>query len=219
MSELLGKDFLIYTRQYSGDFSVIGCEESCTVSLSAQELITTTKGSGRATNRELGRYDWQITSQNVLIQPGNVIGTENFIDPLRKGQKVLVKAQMGTIVFDAHQSTLFGRGVVTNIEYTGNAEGFATANITIKADGPLYLPNDLQDTFADPGYYEVTTSGTTSVISSVSIFDKELAWVVVDDNVLNPTAYDYLPDNGYSSGVITFDDSIATGKLIQVFFQ
>jgi hypothetical protein len=219
MSELLGKDFLIYSRQYSGNFAVIGCEESCTVSLSAQELITTTKGSGRATNRELGRYDWQIASQNVVIQPGTVIGTENFIDPLRKGQKVLVKAQMGTIVFDAHQSTLFGRGVVTNIEYTGNAEGFATANITIKADGPLYLPADLQGTFADPGYFELLTTGTTTVVSSTSLFNKAIAWIVVDDIVVNPTTYDFLPDNGYGSGVITFDDSIATGKLIQVFFQ
>jgi hypothetical protein len=214
---MLGKDLIIYFSQF-GNYTPIGCAESCTVTINAEEIITTTKGSGRATNREYGSYDWQVQCNSVVLNTVNS-SAEIFISPIVQGIKVLIKAQLGNVSGSAHQSTLFGRGIVTSVEITGAAEGYGTAAVTIKADGPLYLPADLQNTFFAPGYYELLTTGSTTTISTADLLNKSVAWVVVDNIVLPPEDYEYMASNGYGAGVLTFNDPVATGKLIQVFFQ
>ena len=212
---MLGKDLLIYTSQY-GTPNPIGCDVACTIILNAAEIITTTKGSGRSTNRELGVYDWQITSNNVLFESGSVITAGNFIDPIRTGTKVFIKASLdGT-----HQGSIFGRGVVTNLEITGQVEGYITAIVTIKADGQLYLPSDLQGTFGGLKSLTHTTTGTTTTYTSTSLHNKAVMFVVVDDIVLEPTTdYTFNPTYSGTEGRITFVSSIPTGKLIEVFYQ
>ena len=88
--------------------------------------------------------------------------------PIRTGTKVFVKASLdGT-----HQGSIFGRGVVTNLEITGQVEGYVTATVTIKADGQLYLPNDLQGTFGGLQSLTHTTTGTTTTYTSTSLHNK-----------------------------------------------
>ena len=215
---MLGKDFIIYTTIYpSGDvvtniqWQPIGCGTTCTLSMTAEELITTTKGSGRATNRETGRTDWQITSSEVVIG-GNVAEAPFMIDPLRKGSKIIIKGAI-----DGYAGNFFGQAVITAIEFTGAAEGFLTANVTIKADGPLYLPPDLETGWDQPGYFEKLTTGTTTTLTDAALFQKTIAFIVVDDRV--DAGFTFDNDNGSSQGVITFDNpGIPTGKLIQVYF-
>ena len=214
MSAYLGKEFLIYSSMY-GNWSLLGCNETCTLIVSAEEINTTTKGSGRGTNRELGRYDWSLSSSDVVVSTSDIKPID-AIDPIKKGTKVLVK---GT--FDGtHQGSFFGRGVITSVEITGGAEGVLTANMTIKADGDLFLPADLVTTWTEGKRYEYTTTGSTSYIEATELYLKDLAFVVVDDVVYDPaTNYTFNDDNGAGKGRIDFTGSpIPSGKLIEVYY-
>ncbi len=63
MAQYKGDDLVLYTYE---DLEPIGCEDSFVLNITSNEIITTTKGSGRATNREYGSYDWNVQCTGVI---------------------------------------------------------------------------------------------------------------------------------------------------------
>ena len=121
---------------YTGDgLRALGCEESCTLTLTSEEIITTTKGSGGFTNREIGVKDWSVQSSGVLSINSAFDGSGTNLDPLEfvayqlQGKKVVVKLLFtdGTI-----SKWLIGNGIVVSATYAGQAGDFTTFDVLIK---------------------------------------------------------------------------------------
>ena len=94
MATIKGDELILYTFE---ELEPIGCEDSFILTLTSTEIVTTTKGSGRATNREYGAYDWNIQCTGVITI--NETGKSNplfFNDNLIKGKKIAIKASVGS---------------------------------------------------------------------------------------------------------------------------
>jgi len=209
MATIKGDELILYTFE---DLEPIGCEDSFILTLTATEIITTTKGSGRATNREYGAYDWTIQCTGVITI--NETGKSNplfFNDNLIKGKKVAVKASVGSDFY-------FGMGIVTSASNTGTSGEFAKFDVTISADGPLYSTNGLQNPENEPTYLSYSSSVYSISYSSASLLNATLLMVFVDDVYYAPDTYEFISNNGYGLGVITFDTALSSGKTIRIYY-
>jgi hypothetical protein len=208
MANLNGNELVLYSYK---DLEPIGCEESFTLNLTSTEIITTTKGSGRSTNREYGAYDWNIQAAGVIT-----VGEEgktnplHFNDNLIKGKKVAVKAVYGGDFY-------FGIGIVTSATNTGTSGDLAKYDVTITADGPLYSTNNLKNTENEPYIFEYSSTTYPTSFSSISLLGATLLIVFVGDVYYAPDTYEFIADNGYGSGVITFDTTLPIGKTVRLF--
>jgi hypothetical protein len=208
MANLKGNELVLYAYE---DLEPIGCEETFTLNLTSTEIITTTKGSGRATNREYGAYDWNIQASGVVtIGEAGKTNPLHFNDNLIKGKKVAIKAVYGADFY-------FGIGVVTSATNTGTSGELAKYDVTITADGPLYSTNGLKNTENEPSIIEYGSTLYPTVYSSIALFDATLLMVFVDDVYYAPDTYEFIADNGYGSGVITFDSTLPIGKIVRLF--
>lgn len=209
MATIKGDELILYTFE---DLEPIGCEDSFILTLTTTEIITTTKGSGRATNREYGAYDWSIQSTGVITI--NETGKSNplfFNDNLIKGKKVAIKASVGSDFY-------FGMGIVASASNTGTSGEFAKFDVTISADGPLYSTSGLQNTENEPTYLSYSSSLYSISYSSASLLNSTLLMVFVDDVYYAPDTYEFISNNGYGLGVITFDTALSSGKTIRIYY-
>jgi len=214
MSGILnGKDLVLYIGK---DLRPIGCEATCTLSMQRQEIITTTKGSGAATNREYGSYDWQITSNGVIFINDSFSGSVT-IDPtemgdiLLKGLKVCAKMKIENGATDKYY---FGNGIITSAEYAGTAGQHVTYSITIKADGKLYRSSNLiSETSFSEGIIILSSTTYGAGYSSISLLNNTIVAIFVDD--ILTTDYTFNPASA-GSGVIDFVPDIASGKTIEI---
>jgi hypothetical protein len=208
MANLKGNELVLYAYE---DLEPIGCEETFTLNLTSTEIITTTKGSGRATNREYGAYDWNIQASGVVtIGEAGKTNPLHFNDNLIKGKKVAIKAVYGSDFY-------FGIGVVTSATNTGTSGELAKYDVTITADGPLYSTNGLKNTENEPDIYEYSSTSYPVSVSSFSLYAVTLLMVFVGDEYYAPETYDFISDNGYGLGVITFDSALPSGKTVRLF--
>lgn len=209
MATIKGDELILYTFE---DLEPIGCEDSFILTLTATEIITTTKGSGRATNREYGAYDWTIQCTGVITI--NETGKSNplfFNDNLIKGKKVAVKASVGSDFY-------FGMGIVTSASNTGTSGEFAKFDVTISADGPLHSTSGLQNPENEPTYLSYSSSIYSITYSSALLLNATLLMVFVDDVYYAPDTYEFISNNGYGLGVITFDTALSSGKTIRIYY-
>ena len=209
MANLNGNELVLYAYE---DLYAIGCEETFTLNLTSNEIITTTKGSGRATNREYGSYDWNIQANGVIsIGESLRVNPLHFNDNLIKGKKVAVKAVYGANFY-------FGIGIVTSATNTGTSGEFAKYDITISADGPLYSTNGLKNTENEPDILEYSSTTFSITYSSASLLNATLMIVFVDNEYYSPDTYEFINNNGYGLGVITFDTALPNGKTVKLFY-
>ena len=208
MAQLKGDDLVLYAYE---DLEPIGCEDSFILNITANEIITTTKGSGRATNREYGSYDWNIQCTGVItLNEVGKVTSLHFNDNIIKGKKVAIKAVYGADFY-------FGIGVVTSATNTGTSGELAKYDVTITADGPLYSTNGLKNTENEPYIFEYSSTTYPTSFSSISLLDATLLMVFVNDEYYAPDTYEFIADNGYGSGVITFDTTLPIGKTVRLF--
>jgi hypothetical protein len=140
MSQVIkGRELELFT----GDgIRAIGCSSACTLTLTTNEIVTTSLGSGAATNREYGGYDWSVSSSGVLVIQDEFDGTGK-LDPLEfaayilQGIKVAVKFQI------TDEKYYFGTGIIKSASYQGQADNFALFTVEILADGDLTPTSNL----------------------------------------------------------------------------
>lgn len=240
MALVQGKNLTLYT----GDqMNVIGCEESCTLTITNEEIITTSKGSGRFTNREYGGADWTVQSNGVIFMYASesAAGSGGKTDPLYltayalEGKKVCVKIQFSDGTTTKY---LIGNGIITNVVNTGSAEGYATFDVTIAADGKLYQSDNLQSSpnYDGPSVYIYTASGTVDGFSSVTIEDSSRLYFIVLTTAAGQKVYQTsdiqtlanaidLPTGtgtvGYHAptGTINFQAGLVSGNSVLVSFD
>lgn len=187
MALVTGRNLTLYT----GDqMNVIGCEESCTLTITNEEIITTSKGSGRFTNREYGTADWSVQSNGVIFMYADepTAASDSKTDPLYltayalEGKKVCVKLQFtdGTTT-----KYLIGNGIITNIVNTGSAEGYATFDVTIAADGRLYQSSNLQSatSYDGPSIIVYTATGSTASFTDSRLIDATKVYFITKNGV------------------------------------
>jgi hypothetical protein len=157
MSQVIkGRELEIFT----GDgIRAIGCSSACTLTLTTNEIVTTSLGSGAATNREYGGYDWSLSSNGVLVIQDEFDGTGK-LDPLEfaayilQGIKVAVKFQI------TDEKYYFGTGIIKSASYQGQADNFALFTVEILADGDLTPTSNLVSPLA----------GSYSNINMINVF-------------------------------------------------
>lgn len=209
MAQFKGDDLVLYAFN---SLEPIGCEDSFVLTITANEIITTTKGSGRATNREYGSYDWTIQCTGVItLNESGKTSSLYFNDNIIKGKKVAVKANVG-------QNFYFGLGVITSSANTGTSGEFAKYDVTIAADGPLFSSNSLKNTGNEPGLITYSSTSNPITYSSTLLLNANILMVFVDDVYYGLSAYEFIPNNGYGSGVITFDVSLGSGKTVKIYY-
>jgi hypothetical protein len=168
MGLVQGTDFKIYT----GDsMNIIGCEESCSVSITVKEIITTTKGSGRGTNREYGSYDAILTSNGVVFSYSSESAAESggqtdasfFHSYILQGKKVCAKYSFTSE--DGIEKYAIANWIIRSLVFTGDATGFMTYDIELALDGELYESTALQSSIDIDGpsvyLYNATTTADT----------------------------------------------------------
>jgi hypothetical protein len=232
MSAVQGKNLTIYTGY---GMNVIGCEESCTLTITSQEIITTTKGSGRATNREYGSYDWSVNARGVMFMYSSESNadTANRTDPtffashILQGKKACVKIESseGSIT-----KYWIGNGIITQCVYTGSGEGFATFDVTINADGKLYESANATSLAAYDGpsvyVYEATSSVTSFTASE--LINADNIYFIVRNGVVYPSV-NTLPDGTsfpltgvgvyLPIGYVAFSSALTSGDIILVSYD
>lgn len=226
MSEVLGSNLTIYV----GDgMKTIGCEDSCTLTVENQLINVTTKGSGRGTNREYGGYDWVIQASGVIFINAT-LGTGTNLDPFEflayslKGKKVAVK------FYHTDGTTgkwVCGNGLIGTCSYTGSAEGHATYNVTILADGLLYPVSTLVSsaTYDGPTLLTYVPASSLSVAIIAGLAGITAMYYIVKNGVLYNSFRIYtgtLPLTGEEVMVKTTDGttnfSVAVGTTDTILF-
>jgi hypothetical protein len=111
----------------------------------------------------------------------------------------------------------FGIGIVTSATNTGTSGDLAKYDVIITADGPLYSTNGLKNTENEPYIIEYSSTLYPTSFSSIRLLDATLLMVFVNDEYYAPDTYEFIADNGYGSGVITFDTTLPIGKTVRLF--
>jgi hypothetical protein len=209
MAQYKGDDLILYAYE---DLEPIGCEDSFTLTISANEIITTTKGSGRATNREYGSYDWNVQCTGVItLNEANKASPLHFNDNIIKGKKVAIKATVG-------EEFYFGLGIITTATNTGTSGEFAKFDVTIAGDGILYSTNNLKNTENEPTFLSYLVGLNILTYSSPLLLNANILMVFVDNIYYAPDTYEFVSNNGYGSGVITFDSILASDKTVKIYY-
>lgn len=209
MAQYKGDDLVLYAYK---DLEPIGCEDSFILNITANEIITTTKGSGRATNREYGSYDWNIQCTGVItLNEAGKSSPLHFNDNIVKGKKIAVKATIG-------EEFYFGIGIITTASNTGASGEFAKFDVTIAADGPLYSTNNLKNTEKEPTYLSYSSTLYSITYSSPDLLNATVLMVFVDDVYYAPDSYEFTPNTGYGYGLIVFDTALGSGKTVKIYY-
>jgi hypothetical protein len=209
MAQLKGDDLVLYAYE---NLEPIGCEDSFILNITANEIITTTKGSGRATNREYGSYDWNIQCTGVItLNEVGKVTSLHFNDNIIKGKKVAIKASVGYNFY-------FGLGIITSSANTGTSGEFAKFDVTISGDGPLYSTNELKNTENEPTYLSYSSTLYSITFSSPLLLNANILMVFVDDVYYAPDTYEFNPNTGYGYGVITFDSALPSGQIVKIYY-
>lgn len=209
MAQLKGDDLVLYAY---GDLEPIGCEDSFILTITSSEIITTTKGSGRATNREYGSYDWNIQCTGVItLNEAGRVSSLHFNDNIIKGKKIAIKANVGAEFY-------FGIGIITSASSTATSGEFAKFDVTIAADGPLLSTTGLKNTENEPTYLTYSSTTYSITYSSADLLNATILMVFVDDVYYAPDTYEFISNNGYGSGVITFDTALGSGKTVKIYY-
>ncbi|MCE2706918.1 MAG: hypothetical protein LW807_07565 [Proteobacteria bacterium] len=209
MAQLKGDDLVLYAYE---NLEPIGCEDSFILNITANEIITTTKGSGRSTNREYGSYDWNIQCTGVItLNESGKVTSLHFNDNIIKGKKIAIKASVGDEFY-------FGIGIITNSANTGTSGEFAKFDVTIAGDGILYSTNNLKNTENEPTYLSYSSSSYAISYSSPLLLNATLLMVFVDDVYYAPDTYEFISNTGYGYGVITFDSALSSGKTVKLYY-
>jgi hypothetical protein len=208
MSQVIkGRDLELFT----GDgIRAIGCSSACTLTLTTNEIITTPLGSGAATNREYGGYDWSVSSNGVIVIQDEFDGTGK-LDPLEfaayilQGVKVAVKFQI------TDEKYYFGTGIIKSASYQGQADNFALFTVEILADGDLTPTSNLVSPL----------TGTYSNINMINVFllgvdeyqNDLLIGATITAMYLNGLLYEEAYTFNDTTGTIDFTTGLIAGTL------
>jgi hypothetical protein len=208
MSQVIkGRDLEIFT----GDgIRAIGCSSACTLTLTTNEIVTTSLGSGAATNREYGGYDWSLSSSGVLVIQDEFDGTGK-LDPLEfaayilQGIKVAVKFQI------TDEKYYFGTGIIKSASYQGQADNFALFTVEILADGELTPTSNLVSPL----------TGSYSNINMINVFlfgvdeyqNDLLIGATITAMYLNGLLYEEAYTFNDTTGTIDFTTGLIAGTL------
>ncbi|MFN9111985.1 MAG: hypothetical protein ACK5XN_18125 [Bacteroidota bacterium] len=204
MAQLKGDDLVLYAYE---NLEPIGCEDSFILNITANEIITTTKGSGRSTNREYGSYDWNIQCTGVItLNESGKVTSLHFNDNIIKGKKVAIKASVGNEFY-------FGLGIITSSANTGTSGEFAKFDVTISGDGILYSTNGLKNTENEPALY-IENLNNSQTIESALLNNATILMVFSDDEFIDPADYSFV--SAYGTGTITF--STTYFNTIKVYY-
>lgn len=204
MAQLKGDDLILYAYE---NLEPIGCEDSFILTITANEIITTTKGSGRSINREYGSYDWNIQCTGVItLNEAGKVTSLHFNDNIIKGKKVAIKASVG-------QDFYFGLGIITSSANTGTSGEFAKFDVTISGDGVLYSSNDLKNTENEPALY-VEDLNFSQSFQSPLLNNATILMVFSDDEFVDPAEYTF--GSSYGNGIITFSTTYTS--RIKVYY-
>ena len=212
MSQLKGDDIVLYTYE---DLNPIACEESCILNIVSNEIITTTRGSGRATNREYGSYDWNVQCNGIVgaLEFGKT-SPLLFNDNMITGKKIIIKIAVREWFY-------FGIGIITSCTLTGTTGEFGKFDVTISGDGELLRtgnlineenePKVLYDVIPEDGY--VYTNANLINVNIVMIFYKD-----TDTNgfvQMDPVDYGFDDE----TGIVTFDDDVFIAPFeVKIFY-
>jgi predicted secreted protein len=223
MGSVAGKDFVLYT----GDgMRAIGCEGSCTLNVSTEEIIVTSKESGRATNREIGRYDWGVNVSGMVSIQSELNGAGTKLDPTEfiayqlQGKKVVVKISYT----DGTTTKYFiGKGIVTSCSFVGSADNFLLFDVEIKSDGALYATSNAvsQASYDGPVIYTYTATTTVASVVISELIGNSAVYAVVKNGVLDTfMRYTgigaFLPEDvwiDYADGTVTFVTDAVNGDV------
>lgn len=243
MAAVQGKNFTVYL----GDsMNTIGCEDSCTVTVTAAEIITTTKGSGRGTNREYGAYDAILTATGVVFPYDSESAAASasktditFVHSyILQAKKVCAKYQLTD---GLTTKWVIANWIVRTLTFTGAAEGAMTFDLELALDGQLYESANMHSaaSYDGPGVLVYDSTGTVDGFTSVTLEDASEIYFIVFTPSGNPAGrivYLYsdiqtlalatdLPVGagtvGFhaASGTVNFEAGLLTGDSVLVSFD
>lgn len=196
----LGKNFRIYL----GDsMNTIGCEDSCTVNVTAAEIITTTKGSGRGTNREYGAYDATINVTGVVFpyDSESAAASAGYTDVtflhsyLVQGKKVAAKYQLTD---GALTKFVIANWIIRSITFTGEAEGALLFDMELALDGRLFESTKMRSsaTYDGPTGYFFVFTGTDSAYPVPGMADpSKIYFIVINNTIYESADIQVMPDD------------------------
>jgi hypothetical protein len=201
MSQLKGDDIVLYSYE---SLNPIGCEESCILNITSNEIITTTKGSGRATNREYGSYDWNI-------QGNGIVGPLSFfkVNPLKFGDDILTGKKV-VVKIGVREWFYFGIGIVTSFTLNGTTGESATYDVTIAGDGELLRTGNLINEENEPKTVYGSLAEDETVFTYSDLIGATLLIIFYKDSDTNgfqeANSIYYTFDD--EAGTVTFDDDV-----------
>lgn len=234
MGAVTGNNLTIFAGD---DMNVIGCEASCTITVTAREIITTTKGSGRGTNREYGAYDAVLQSSGVIFVYADeaAAAAANQQDPtffhsyIVQGKKVCAKYQFtdGTIT-----KYVIANWIVRSAAYTGQSGEYATFDIELALDGQLFESAAMQSgaAYDGPSVFVYRATGTVASFSDASLENASRIYFVIKKTaatglntiltgvtLFGPDPNEYIYTAG--TGDFQFDVNLVVGDIVLISYD
>lgn len=135
---VLGRNFIISVATGNGSATPVVGQRNGTISITADVVDTTVKGSGLGTplakTNMVNTYGWEVTLSGAY----DMTDTHNVAGYLTAGTAVTVSCEIGA---DAASSSdiLSGSGWVTSFSSNGDQGDLATYDITIQGTGALTI--------------------------------------------------------------------------------
>ena len=139
---VLGRNFIVKLKQTTatGDPVAIVGQRNGTISITADVVDTTVKGSGLGTplakENMINTYGWEVTLSGAY----DMSDTHNAMSYLIAGTEVTVECEIG-IDNTSESDVLKGDGWITSVSSNGDQGDLATYDITITGSGALTVTN------------------------------------------------------------------------------
>lgn len=165
-----GKNFNLYV-QNDGQWRLIYCSRSCTLSIDTEVIPTTRKGDG-AYNRFVAKRITWTASADGLVSFDSSFNSISLTSLQLSRSTIRLRAEMddesdNVVVYE-------GDAIIESTEHTGVYNEMATFSASFQGSGPLVVSNDATDSEAEVFAFQYEATGGEESISLPELIDADL---------------------------------------------
>lgn len=227
MNIIKGKQAKVYLR-ISGTFYPVFCATECSYQMQFQDVLVTTRTSGKFRSRVSGLGDWGI-SVTGLTKIDNSDGQIAFLYLVQQGVRgKTVYVKMEFTDDDGNSKTIEGWVLVLQSQITATVGGFATATQYFPGDGaPLLdvvddpVPDDLYKLYlaTTEGAHEVSDADLAGATEIMLVEREDGGYTLIASGTPSGRQVKYTDNT--TDGTLSFDSSLPfnAGEIVYVLYK
>lgn len=209
-----GKDFNLFIQD-AGEWKLIYCSQSCSLSINTEILPTTTKGDGAFARFIPQRLSWSVSASGVIKfdTPFNAVSLDNLQLSL-----AVVRVLMELDDKDESVVSYQGDAIITSNEKTGDYDAISTWSVDLQGSGPLQITGGATSSPTNAFMFQYDAEGGESSISRPELIGASLIDLSRNfDLPIRPYPAAYGSGEAQfrsSTGTIAFGTALMAGEVI-----